>query len=256
MMKFFRNIIIVFLFLFATKQAMSQMSTEEFATVEDSIIYNKFLTYGATFHNLGLGVRFRWGKRLNVYSNRFFEVEVQSLRSWKRLKLVNPYVINPKGYIYGKVNSAFVMHFGIFKDKRLNRKPNFEKGVELRWLYGGGFSLGVAKPYYLYVIYFYGMYEYRIESEKFDPDPSWDDIYGRAPFTKGFDELSFYPGLYFKMGLNFEYGRKKTKINSLEVGGALDILPTGLTIMYGQDNRIFFPTMYITLSFGKRYNKY
>jgi hypothetical protein len=234
----------------------SQVSVEDLATVEDSIIYNKFMTYGATFHNLGLGARYRWGKRLNVYSNRFFEVEIQSLRSWKRLKMVNPYVLNAKGYVYGKMNNAFVLHFGIFKDKRLNRKPSFENGVELRWVYGGGASLGIAKPYYLYVVYFEGLYEYRIEAEKFDPDPAWDDIYGRAPFTKGFDELTFHPGLYLKTGLNFEYGQKKKKISALEVGMALDILPTGITIMYGHENRIFFPTMYIALTCGKRYNKY
>ena len=252
----FTILLFSFLMFFGAGRAVAQISTEDLATVEDSIIYNKFRYFGATFHNLGLGVQARWGKRINVYKNRFFEVEAQSLRSWKQLRLVNPYVINSRSYVYGKVNNAFALHFGIFLDRRLTRKPPYDKGVELRFIYGGGFSLGIAKPYYLYVVYFYGMYEYTIETEKFDPNPSWDDIYGRAPFTKGFNELSFYPGLYLKLGLNFEYGNKKTKISALEVGAALDILPTGLTIMYGNENRMFFPTMYIALTWGKRFNKY
>jgi hypothetical protein len=212
--------------------------------------------FSPTFHNLGVGFQFRWGKRINVYSNRFFEVELQSLRAWKQLKLVNPYVINGKSYVYGKVNNAMVLHFGIYKDKRLNRKPPIEGGVELRWIYGAGVSIGIAKPYYLYVIYFYGDYSYSIVAEKFTPDPSYDDIYGRAPFTKGMNEFSFYPGLYLKTGLNFEYGRKKAKIHQMEVGASLDILPMGLTIMYGNKGQIFYPVMYISIGWGKRYNKY
>ncbi len=255
-MKAVLKIALGFLMIFLSSASLRAQTNIVDATVEDSIIYSRFRYFGATFHNLGLGAQARWGKRLNVYKNRFFEVEIQSLRSWKQLKMVNPYVINSKGYVYGKVNYAFASRFGIFLDKRLNRKPGFENGVEVRWIYGGGFSLGITKPYYLYVIYFEGMYSYSIETEKFDPNPSWDDIYGRAPFTKGMNELSFYPGLYLKMGLNFEYGQKKTKISALEVGGALDVYPTGLTIMYGQPKRVFFPTMYITLTWGKRFNKY
>ena len=228
----------------------------EDATVEDSIIYSRFRYFGVTFHNLGLGAQARWGKRINVYKNRFFELEIQSIRSWKQLKMVNPYVISSRGYVYGKENYAFATHFGIFLDKRLNRKPDIENGVGLRWVYGGGLSLGITKPYYLYVIYFDGMYDYFIQTEKFDPNPGWDDIYGRAPFTKGLNELSFYPGLYLKTGLNFEYGKKKTKTSALEVGAALDVYPTGLTIMYGDENRMFFPVMYITLTWGNRFNKY
>ncbi len=256
MKSFFKKILLV-LFITVVSGNLYSQEINENITVEDSIIYNRFHTYGVTFHNFGLGVNYRWGERLNVYKNRFFEVEAQSLRSWKQVKMVNPYIFNAKSYVYGKVNNAFVLHFGLFFDKRINRKSyEFEKGVGIRWVYGGGAGLGIAKPYYYYVVYFYGMYDYEIKEEKFDPNPTYDDIYGRAPFTKGFDELSFYPGVYFKTGLNFEYGNKKTKINYMEVGFAMDILPTGLTIMYAQQNKIFYPILYINLSWGKRFNKY
>ena len=102
-----------------------------------------------------------------------------------------------------------------------------------------------------------GYFTYEIKTERFDPSSqSWDDIYGRAPFTVGLTEITLHPGIYLKTGLNFEFGTQSTKIKALEVGGAIDIAPTGLSIMSNNTNQIFFPTFYLTFSFGKRFNKY
>ena len=129
----------------------------------------------------------------------------------------------------------------------------------MRFIYGGGLSLGLAKPYYLYVIKdISGTGQtFTIIPERYDPKMhSNTDIYGKAPFSKGFNEITIHPGINLKTGLNFEFGTQSTKIKSLEIGAAIDILPVGMTIMYYDANQIIFPSFYLSASLGKRFNKF
>jgi len=253
------NIVLLALLLISSVNSYAQFDTEYADSTEIKILYKYERSFGIIAHNLGLGVQYRWGKRLSIFKSRVFELEFQTLRSWKQIRLINSYVTNSRSYVYGKMNDAFEFHVGMLWKKQLNRKP-YWGGVELRWVYGGGFTLGLAKPYYLYVIYYYevspGIYNYNIETEKFTNDPQWDDIYGRAPFSKGFNEITVHPGFYLKTGLSFDYAKDHAKIKTLEVGLALDVLPTGITIMYSNPKQTFFPLLYLNFSWGKRYNKY
>ncbi len=258
-MKRFNHILILFLLMLISAPAISQFDTEpEVDTLENMILYNRQKTYGIVFHNLGLGLNYRTGKRLSIFKTRMLEFEFVYMKSYKQVKMVNPYVINSKRYVYGKSNDAFFIRAGMIWKKLLNRKP-YWGGVEVRFTYGGGLSLGLAKPYYLYIIKdVNGNGEtFTIVPEKYDPDKhSNTDIYGRAPFSKGFNEITVHPGIHLKAALNFEFGTNNTRIKSAEFGGALDILPAGMTIMYYESNQILFPTFYINVSLGKRYNKY
>lgn len=255
-----RKIVVVIILTFFFVPAFSQFDTEGYDSTENLILYQRQRTFGVVAHNLGLGIQYRFGKRTNYFNTRMWEIEFISMRSYKQVKVLNPYFTNSRRYVYGKLNEAFFLRGGMIWKKLLNRKP-YWGGVELRWIFGGGFSLGIAKPYYLYVLYFYetgnGYFTYDIKTERFDPSSqSWDDIYGRAPFTVGLSEITLHPGIYLKTGLNFEFGKQSTKIKALEVGGAIDISPMGLSIMADNKDQIFFPTFYLTFSFGKRYNKY
>lgn len=246
--------------LFFFVPAFSQFDTEGYDSTENLILYQKQRTFGVVLHNLGLGVQYRTGKRITYFKTRMWEIEFVSMKSYKQVKVLNPYFTNSRRYVYGKLNDAFFLRGGMVWKKLLNRKP-YWGGVELRWIYGGGVSLGIAKPYYLYVLYFYevgdGYYTYDIKTERFDPSSqSWDDIYGRAPFTVGLSEITLHPGIYLKTSLNFEFGVQSTKIKALEIGGAIDIAPMGLSIMADNTNQIFFPTLFLNFSFGKRFNKY
>lgn len=188
------------------------------------------------------------------------ELEFVSMKSYKQVKMVNPYVINSKRYVYGKSNDAFFLRGGFIWKKLLNRKPDWgKKGVEVRLTYGGGLSIGIAKPYYLYIITdISGSGEtFSIVPERYDPTKhSNTDIYGRAPFSKGINEITIHPGIHLKGGLNFEFGTQSTKVKALEIGAALDILPVGMTIMYSSTDQILFPSFFLSFSFGKRFNKY
>ncbi|MCF8235032.1 MAG: hypothetical protein K9G67_09690 [Bacteroidales bacterium] len=223
----------------------------------DSILYKKTISGGAIFHTRGLGLKFQKGKNLTVNKNLYYEAQFVSMKSNREIKSLNPYFVNAKPYIYGKQNYVFMLRAGVGINKRLNQKP-YWGGVELRYTLSGGVSMGLAKPVYLYIINFTSsQYEYEITTEKYEPENHYfDNIYGRAPFTEGIGEMKFYPGIYGKAGLDFEIGTYKTKINSFEAGGILEIFPKGIPIMAYNEPRNFFFTLYISYSFGKRYNTY
>lgn len=261
-MKVFKKILLISLLSLTTVSGFAQFSTEEqFDSIENLILYNKIQTFGIVIHNLGMGFNFRKGKRLSIFKTRLWEVEGVYVSSYKQKKMQNPYFANSRRYIYGKLNDLFFLRGGIAWKKLLNDKPEWMNGVEVRFHYGFGATLGITKPYYLYVIYFFettpGYYDYEIKTERFDPSKlSWDDIYGRAPFTKGIDEISLHPGAYVKASLNFEFGNRDTKVKALEVGAIIDFTPTGPQIMSEQVNKYVYPTLYISYQFGKRFNEY
>lgn len=244
--------------LFCGIDVYAQFDTESNDTLENKILYNSTNTYGLIFNNLGVGVQYRSGKRLSIFTTRMLEFDFVYYRSFKQVKLLKPYQ-NAKKYVYGKKNDAFFLRGGMAWKKLLNRKP-YWGGVELRLTYAAGLSLGLAKPYYLYVIYeTNGGESYEIQPEVYEADPEnrdWLDEYGRAPFSNGLGEITIHPGAYFRLGLNFELGKVNTKIKALEVGATLDALPFGMTVMAFNEDQIFFPQFYISFSWGKRFNKY
>jgi hypothetical protein len=258
-MKGIGKITFILLLLLSSTGLYSQFDTEEFDSLENQILYNKQRAFGVVAHNLGLGMNYRFGKRITYFKSRVWEIEFVSMRSYKQIKLINPYFANSRRYVEGKLNDLFFLRGGILWKKLLNRKP-YWGGVELRFIYGGGFSLGLAKPYYYYVIYFRenpgGGWIPEIRTERYDENSPKDDVYGRAPFTKGLNEISLHPGLFGKAGLNFEFGKRNTRITAVEVGGIMDVIPDGVGIMANAPNQILYPSIYLSFSFGKRYNKY
>ncbi len=255
------KILLILSIVFSAWHAYAQFDTEVYDSLDNKILYNRQKSYGVIAHNLGLGVQFRTGKRLSIFKTRMLEFEFVTMKSYKQIKMLNPYPSNARRFVYGKLNEGFFLRANMVWKKLLNRKP-YWGGVEVRWIYGGGVSLGIAKPYYLYVVYSVttpdGYEDYQILTEQYDKNQqSWDMIYGRAPFTRGLNEITVHPGIHLKTGLNFEFGKNMTRIKALEIGGALDIIPFGMTIMAESgENQMVFPTLFLNFSLGKRYNKY
>lgn len=259
-MKLVFKISLVLALCLGSISTQAQFDTEFSDTSEYQVLYNRLRTFGIVAHSLGLGVQYRTGKRITYFKSRILEFSFVTVRSHKQVRVQNLIDPNARRYIYGKLNEAFFLRGGFSWKKLLNRKP-YWGGVELRLIYGGGITVGIAKPYYLYTAYLHegpGNVWYReIKTERFSLDnQQWDYIYGRAPFTKGFGEITLHPGLYGKLGLNFEFGKKHERIQAFEIGAALDVLPTGLSIMANNPEQIFFPTVYLSFTFGKRFNKY
>jgi hypothetical protein len=224
-------------------------------TTPDQVLLERQWSLGALLHTNGWGLKFRKGKNITALRQFMWELEWSTYKSPKEIKQVNPYYSDSRAYIYGKLNYLSFLRGGVGFQHILNRKP-YWGGIQLSWIYSGGISLGLTKPSYLYIIHTINDQEFEIVEERYDPDVhNIDYIYGRGSFLAGILELGFYPGIYLKTGLDFEYGARNKALSSLEVGTTFDVSPIAIPIMAYNPKQRFFLTIYISFTFGKRYNK-
>lgn len=223
-------------------------------TMPDNVLMEKQWALGLLVHTNGWGLKFRYGKNRTALRLWMWEVEYSTYKSPKEIRVINPFYPDAKSYIYGKVNSVSFLRGGTGQQYILNRKP-YWGGVQLSVLWMGGVTVGLAKPMYLYIIYPVSQYEYEIKEERYDPDNHFaEDIYGRGSFLSGLLELNFHPGIYARGGLEFEFGNKNKRPKALEVGACLDYTPIGISIMAYNPKQSLFLTIYLSFTFGKRYN--
>jgi len=237
-------------FLFVASEGYSQRVASIDST--KNILLLKEVSAGVILHSQGWGLKFSKGYNKTAFKKRVLSFELVEIKSLKQIRTINPYFPNSRSYFYGKLNSVFLLRASYGIHRLLNRKP-YWGGVEVRFVYMGGFSLGIAKPVYLYI---FDANSIQRTIEKYNPSKHfYDNIYGRGPFTKGFDKINVYPGLHAKIGLDFDYGSYSTKVKSLEIGAEIDIFPNPIPIMAFNDPNYFFLTFYLNFNFGKRYNK-
>jgi hypothetical protein len=247
---------LILIVLFSVIVGLVELSAQSEMVLDTSqnILLLKERSIGAIFHTQGWGIKYSRGIHKTAFTKRVWVIEMVEMKSEKQIRIINPYFTNAKSFVYGKLNSVFIFRGSYGNHKQLNRKP-YWGGVELRLLYMGGFSLGVAKPVYLQILNHSVADIYTTTIERYDPyKHSIDDIFGRGPFTKGFNQISVYPGLHLKAGLDFDYAAYNTKVKSLEVGAMLDIFPRPVPIMAFNEPNYYFFTFYLSFSFGKRFN--
>ncbi|MFZ4521587.1 MAG: hypothetical protein ACOYNC_07770 [Bacteroidales bacterium] len=225
-------------------------------TMPENVLLEKQWSLGAMLHTNGWGLKFRKGHNVTALRQFMWEIEFSTYKSSKEVRLVNPYYSDSRSFFYGKLNYVWFLRGGVGQQQILNRKP-YWGGVQLSWLYYGGFSLGISKPVYLYIIHLNSGYQdYEVKEERYDPQiHGIEDIYGRGSFLAGFTKMGLHPGVYVKTGLDFEFGVKNRQISSLEVGGIFDYSPIPIAIMAENPKQSYFLTLYLSVMFGKRYNK-
>ena len=250
--------------------ALAQLK-EDPDTLGDNILFRREMSGAAIFHSAGWGLGFRLGQNRTYYNKKMFEFDLVEMKSAKEYKRSNANFSNSRRYIYGKLNNLYFLRAGYGAQKLLNRKP-YWGGIEVRFFYYGGLSLGLAKPVYLYIANYTLVDQqlyYEITTEKYDPNSHYPwrvsvpitdstsrdiDIYGKAPVYKGISEISPYPGAYAKVGFNFEYGSYNQSIKSIEVGATVDAFPKAIPFMAFNNPYHFFLNVYVSITLGKRYN--
>jgi hypothetical protein len=236
--------------------------TEEQDTVNNGFLMRREKSGNIMLHTLGYGVGYKFGLNKNYFKRRIIEFDLFEMKAPNQTKTYNENFVNPKYYYYGKLNNLYVLHAGIGYQNLLNRKP-YWGGIEVRYFYSGGLSLGFAKPVYLYISYYHSdLIIFATKTEKFDPNKNYPvttpdytyDIYGRAPVLTGFKEIKPYPGFYAKTGFNFEFGTLNDRIKALEIGLVLDAYPVGIPVMAFRDPYYIFVTGYFNFTLGRRYD--
>jgi hypothetical protein len=219
----------------------------------DQVLYRKEINGGVHLHSSGLGAFFRSGRHMTGKRMRFFEIEVTNIKHPKSYRGINPFEERARQYVYGKQNSFLVVRPGFGINNVLHGKDR-RRGVEVRYHYFAGPSLGLAKPVYLEIINIENGTR-RFTTEKYDPFRHHiDNIYGTAPFTKGFSEIVPHLGGYAKFGLSFEYSGYDDYVKAIETGVFIDAFPRVVPLMAEGlvRNQQVFVNFYISFVIGKR----
>jgi hypothetical protein len=198
----------------------------------------------------GLGIGYRFGKRINARNQTLYDIDFMNVKHLKEIRLTSSSsYYSSRSYVYGKQNNFFELKGNIGKQYEMFRK-NDKGGISIRYFYAAGPCLGILKPiYYEIIINIPPQPNYTI-TEKFDITKA-QNINGRASFFKGFKELSFVPGLSAKAGFSFEYGREEAMIHAIDVGMGLDIFPKSIPIMATQTHNFYFLNLTAGYRFGK-----
>lgn len=218
------------------------------------LLYRNEATGGLVVTTNGFGVNYRRGWHVTAARKRVFEIEAVTYRHPKETKTVNQYYDHPKGYYYGKLNSLLLLRPGFGYQNVIFTKPE-HNGVEIRYVAFIGPSLGLAKPVYLEILEDTPIPNRKaVVTEKYDPDKHFiDNIYGRAPFTKGLGETKIYPGGYAKFGINFEYGTLDNDVRSIETGICVDVFPKAIPLMATEKNHPVLLTLYLSFNYGAKW---
>lgn len=233
------------LFLFPRLSAQGEIDDQQ------RIFYRNEQSFGVSLNSTGWGLGYRYGKRINYLNKRLIEVDFNNIKHPKEYKTTNPYFPNTKGFVFGKKNLFFNLRVGYGFQHEMFRKID-RGGISIRRFFSFGPSLGFYKPIYYERLYQVSQNTFRIEIEKFSEnihDPL--DIYSRASFFKGFDEIKFLPGLYGKAGINFEYSKYDRLVHAIEFGATIDAYPKKVPIMATEDNRQIFLALFVSYRFGK-----
>jgi hypothetical protein len=230
---------------------------------QPTILYDKQHYLGGTLQSNGWGGFFTYGKYQNAFKIKLFHVDLQFIRHEKEFKRFSSDP-NARGYVYGKLNSFFVLHAGFGQKKIITEKLR-KNGVQLSHNWIAGPSLGFTKPVYLEIFYIAERGPAFIRVERFDPSRHFiDNIYGRAGGLRGFDQIQFHPGGFFRWGLLVEYSNVRDGLKGIEVGGQIDVYARRIPIMaerileaqeQSAKNHQIFPSVYVNFFFGRKYNK-
>ncbi|MCB0760821.1 MAG: hypothetical protein KDC12_04795 [Flavobacteriales bacterium] len=261
MRKFNKFTGLILFFLSVSLAGYAQSASEATGDEGPTILYNQQMYGGIHLHSSGYGLNFTWGKYSTAHKIWLYSAEFLYMKHEKEVRSYNPTQPDAKSYVYGKLNSFFVLRPGIGRKKIVADKLR-KSGVQIAYSYTLGPALGITKPVYLEI----GVQETNYNTyvtERYDPDKHFfDDIYGRAPFINGITELSLYPGGFAKFAFNFEYANSKNRLKGLETGVALDayfkripIMAENIGDLEGVRNKQLFLNFYVNLFFGKKYNK-
>ena len=205
---------------------------------------------GIILHTQGLGLNLYFSKFKTVDKKTLFSFDIVSMKHSKEVKSIGLIDENAKRFVYGKLNSLYILRFGYGRKKILYEKLR-EQAVEISCVWMTGPSVGMAKPVYLEVFNTVGEV---VQIERYDPEKhDLSNIFGRGPASRGVSEIKFYPGVFLKLAVTFEYAEYRSGIKAIEIGGVLDAYPQKIPIMTNTKNNFLYPTLYINLLIGKKY---
>lgn len=214
------------------------------------IFYRNEETIGFLLNSNGWGFSGRYAKRVDARKKTIWEADIVDIKHPKEYKQSTS-VYNNRSFVYGKTN-LFINFRGAWgKQKEIFRKID-RGGISIRRYFSVGPDIGVLKPIYYEVLKGGGVgSDYYITEEKFSTANNHDNIYGRASFFKGLNEISVMPGAFGRFGLSFEYSSSDVIVHALETAVSIDVFPKRMEIMATEKNNFLFLTLTVSYRFGR-----
>ena len=194
-------------------------------------------------------------KRSDMFHDvRLFQIEFSERRHPKELRMYGWDRVDQsdKMYVFGKVNNFYALKTNFGKRKMLAGKP-YPKSVSVHWVYAGGLSLGLLKPYYVDAYDMNGQptsVKYSSETAEYFLNPLY--VIGSSGVSSGLGEIKIKPGLHLKSALHFDYAADKFNVAAIELGATAEIYASKIELMANQKATPYFFNLYAGIQFGKR----
>ena len=227
---------------------------------EGAIIYPKQNIFGFKLYSDGWGGFFEKGKQKTVTKTNLYSIEFGERKHPKEEKLFNVSGggggwIFGQPLIYGKENNFYFLKLGLGQSYLIGGKGN-KNGVSVSAVYGGGFSLGILKPYYVDIA---EPLSGQIISIKWqNGDGQYDQNFlepvplGSSGVFKGAGESQLKPGLFAKGALRFDYGRYNEVVSAIEAGFNVEYYTGTMPIMINNEAKSTYLNVFIAIEFGRR----
>jgi hypothetical protein len=242
--------------LFFTFSVLLLFSSASFAQgeIDDQvkIFFRNERTYAFHLNSNGYGVNFRYAKWIDGFRWRIYHIDLCEIKHDKEIKISNDHLSNTGRFVFGKKNNFYNLRAGIGFQKEVFSKRD-KGGIAIRYYYSGGTSLGILKPIYYEVFDQFGPGA-TIE-KKFDTSLQPHHIVGKAPYLRGFNEISLTPGAFVKAGVSFEYSKKEEKMKALEAGVIIDAFLLEYEILVIAKNPQVLVTLFVNYRWGKIIDK-
>ena len=217
---------------------------------EGDLIFNKHNIFGFRLATDGYGIFFEKGKFKTPSKTFLLQFELNEKKSPKEKRLTTGDVFSSSSVVAFKLNNFYSFKVAVGEEKLIGGKGN-KNGVAVTWLYTGGLSLGLLKPYYINVQDAFGN-SYKETFTQFLTDTAVAQVEGGSGFTVGWGHLKLDPGLNAKIAMRFDYGRFNQTISAIEVGLTSEFYLSKVAQVYVVPQKQFFFNGYVSIMFGGR----
>ena len=234
----------------AKRQRMNNMLRME---EEGDLIFNKHSIFGIRLATNGYGISYEKGKFKTPSRTVLYEFELNEVHDPKEHHIsATSDGINFSSVVPYKLNNLYEFKMAIGQQHLLGGKGN-KNGVAVTWLYAGGVTIGLLKPYLLDIQnQITGATTRKTFAQMATDTTEGDYITGASGFTVGWDKLSIKPAVNAKQALRFDYGRLNQTITAIETGLTEEYYFSKIPLVYMVKQHQFFFNAFVSINFGSR----
>ena len=220
---------------------------------EGDLIFNKHNIFGIRLATDGYGINFEKGKFKTPSRTLLFQFELNEKHDPKEHHIsATSDGISVSTVVPYKLNNLYTFKLAIGQEHLLGGKGN-KNGVAVTYLYTGGVSIGMLKPYYLDVQDKITEATYHKTYAELESDTAGQyQINGASGFLVGWGNLTIKPGLNAKQAMRFDYGRLNQTITAIECGLTEEYYFSKIPLVYMVKQHTFFFNAYVQIMFGSR----